>query len=98
MGFDCRASVGHGVHSWLLPSDLSGPKDQLPLEAQEDPGAQGSREHQQCQEHPVHVTEERGIRRGCEGGPTHLKEPSPKAATLTADPLAPGIPSVPGLP
>lgn len=56
MGLDCRVLVGLGVHSRLLPSDLSGPKDQLHLEGREDPGAQGSREHQQCQEHPVSVS------------------------------------------
>lgn len=63
VGCDCRVSVGLGVHFRLLPSDLSGPKDQLPLEGREDPGAQGSREHQQCQEHPVSVS-----RREASGG------------------------------
>lgn len=58
--FDSKVSVGLGVHSRLLPSDLSGPEDQLHLEGQEDHGARGSREHQQCQDHPVSMSRRGG--------------------------------------
>lgn len=62
-----------------------------------DHGAPGSRGRQRCQERPVSVSRRGGIRRGGQEGLPSPQEPSPRA-TLTADPLAPGIPSVPGLP
>lgn len=59
--------VGLGVY-WILPFDLLGPEDQLHLEGRVDHGVQGSREHQQCQGHPVSMSREKGIRRGARGG------------------------------
>lgn len=70
MRSDSRMSVELGVHSRLLPSDLSGPKDQLHLEGREDHVAQGSQEHPRCQEHPVIVSRREGHQERVRGRPT----------------------------
>lgn len=75
-----RVSVALEVHRRLLPSDPWGQEDQLHLEGQGDLGAQGSQEHQQCQEHPVGGSRREDIRtrgRQAGGNLTHLEEPSP---------------------
>ena len=61
-------SVELGGHFGLLPSDLSGPEDQLHLEGQEGPVAQESQEHQQCQEHPVGMRRREGCQERGEAG------------------------------
>lgn len=65
-------SMGLGGHFGLLPSDLSGPEDQLHLEGQEVPVAQGNQEHQQCQEHPVSMSRREGCQERGEAGPGSL--------------------------
>lgn len=67
-GLTPMVSVGLGGSLWALPSDLSGPEDQLHLEGQVDHGAQGSREHQQCPEHPVSMSRRRGHQERGQGG------------------------------
>lgn len=74
-------TLGRLASSWILPFDLSGPEDQLHLEGRVDHGAQGSREHQQCQGHPISMSRERGIRRGGKEGLTPLGGAKSKGST-----------------
>lgn len=67
-GFDPDGIDGTWGSLWVLPSDLSGPADQLHLEGQVDHGAQGSREHQRCPEHPVSMSRREGHQERGQGG------------------------------
>lgn len=67
-GFDSRGISGTWGSHWALPSDLSGPEAQLHLEGQVDHGAQGSRGHQQCQEHPVSMSRREAHQETEQGG------------------------------